>query len=135
MPTSKKIILSTHSLIKRTYSNMINRCYNKKNISYKDYGGRGIFVCDEWMKDFNSFEKWALANGWDKGLDLDRRNNNKGYSPDNCRFVTRIVNANNRRNSIKINYQGKMRTFSEISELTGLKSATIRSRIRLNIWF
>lgn len=62
------------------------------------YAKRGITVCDEWRHSYKPFERWALTNGWKKGLQLDRINNNKGYSPDNCRFVTRTQNMRNRRN-------------------------------------
>lgn len=91
--------------IYRRYQYMKRRCYNSKNISYKNYGGRGIKVSDEWLgKDgFKNFLKWAINNGYKKELQLDRINNNKDYSPENCRWVDRKTNMNNRRNSIKVN--------------------------------
>jgi hypothetical protein len=76
------------------------RCYNKKQISYKNYGGRGIKVCKEWENNRSAFIKWALENGWHKGLQIDRENNDGNYEPKNCRFVTAKVNAQNRRNTI-----------------------------------
>ena len=71
--------------------NMKARCYNPNNKDYKYYGGRGIAVCDEWENP-NVFVKWALENGWEQGLVTDRTNNDEGYGPHNCRFVTRRIN-------------------------------------------
>lgn len=79
------------------WCNVKTRCYNANTERYKDYGGRGIEMCNEWKNDFSSFYKWAVENGWEKGLLLDRINNDGWYSPDNCRFVNYFVNARNRR--------------------------------------
>lgn len=73
------------------------RCFNKNNKQYDDYGGRGITVCKEWKEDFATFQKWALAHGYKEGLTIDRRNNDKGYSPDNCRWITTAEQNANRR--------------------------------------
>ena len=73
------------------------RCENENHSQYKDYGGKGITVCDEWsMDNADAFISWALKNGWQPGLEIDRIDNNKGYSPDNCRFVSRKENCRNR---------------------------------------
>jgi hypothetical protein len=79
----------------QVWVNMKKRCYNKDNKQYKDYGGRGIIVCDEWMNP-KIFIEWCLANGWEKGLQIDRRDNDGNYDPDNCRFVTPKENSLNR---------------------------------------
>ena len=76
---------------------MINRCCNEKNPSYKDYGGRGIIVCDEWLNDSMSFINWGFDNGWAKGLTIDREDNDGNYCPENCRFITKGENNKNRR--------------------------------------
>lgn len=78
---------------------MKQRCYNPKHRAYADYGKRGISVCDEWKGSYLTFKTWCLANGYDENSThtLDRRDNNKGYSPDNCRFVTRSVQQQNTR--------------------------------------
>jgi len=73
------------------------RCYNKNYKQYKDYGGRGISVCDEWMDDFMAFYDFCLKTGWKQGLQIDRRDNNGNYDPANCRFVIHAENARNAR--------------------------------------
>jgi len=78
------------------WQNMKNRCYNKNVESYKDYGAIGIDVCESWRNDFQPFFDWAKANNWEKGLEIDRIKNDKGYSPENCRIVTRKVNLANK---------------------------------------
>ena len=68
---------------------MRRRCYDKQVSNYSNYGGRGVTVCDEWLHDFKSFYDWAIDNGYQENLTIDRiDNNNKGYSSDNCRWLT-----------------------------------------------
>jgi hypothetical protein len=78
-----------------TYHNIKQRCNNPKHPRYNDYGGRGITMCEEWLNDITSFINWAIENGYNKGLTIDRVDNNKGYSPDNCRCVSYAVQATN----------------------------------------
>lgn len=73
------------------------RCYNSKAKDYGNYGGRGITMCNEWREDYKAFHDWMYANGYKQGLQLDRIDNSKGYSPDNCRLVTPRINSNNTR--------------------------------------
>lgn len=91
----------THGLGKHplyyTWHCMKKRCYNSENEGYKNYGGRGIMICDEWLNDFKVFYDWAMINGYKKGLEIDRRDNDGNYEPTNCRFVTRRKNALNQR--------------------------------------
>lgn len=92
--------LSGHPLF-TIWAAMKKRCYDNHCPAFKDYGGRGITMCTEWLNDFESFYVWAMANGWKKGRDLDRQKNNGNYEPGNCRFITRREsNRNTRRNKI-----------------------------------
>jgi len=76
---------------------MKQRCFNSKNCNFKDYGDRGITICSEWISSFEEFESWALSNGYEDHLTIDREDNDKGYSPDNCRWVTMEVQSGNKR--------------------------------------
>ena len=89
----------------QVWSGMKSRCDNSNHVSYKNYGRRGISVCTEWG-DFSTFYNWAVDAGYKKGLDIDRKNNDEGYSPANCRFVTREKNLLNQRPIRKNNTTG-----------------------------
>jgi hypothetical protein len=87
----------SHTRIYKVWKSMVYRCYNsERDRDVKNYQERGITVCEEWVNDCVAFYKWAMNNGYEEGLELDRENNNKGYSPENCRWVTKSVNMQNR---------------------------------------
>lgn len=100
------------------------RCLNPKCSAYHNYGARGITVCDEW-KTFEPFLEWCLSNGWKKGLDIDRIDNDKGYSPDNCRYVTRKQGTNNRRMTIYISVNGCTKPLTEWADETDIPATTV----------
>lgn len=86
----------TYTRIYRVWCSMRQRCGNPKNQEFKRYGGRGIHVCEEWASDFEAFRKWSEENGYAIGLTIDRIDNDKGYSPENCRWTTMKVQNNNK---------------------------------------
>lgn len=95
-----------HSRLYNVWSGMKARCYNKNSLAYKNYGGRGIRICNEWLNDYAAFQKWALANGYDDQAPhgectIDRINVNGDYEPSNCRFVSMAVQARNKRHSLE----------------------------------
>ncbi|SDX85350.1 hypothetical protein SAMN05660923_03051 [Tepidimicrobium xylanilyticum] len=106
---------------------MLARCENKKHPAYKDYGGRGIKVCDEWH-DIRTFIKWANNNGYKEGLELDRIDNNGNYEPSNCRFTTRKKQTRNTRRNINVTIDGQTKTLSEWAEIHNLKVNTLQYR-------
>lgn len=120
--------LSKHPLFK-VWTSMKQRCYSEKCWCYKDYGGRGITICDEWRDDVVAFFTWCMENGYKKGLDLDRVDNDKGYSPDNCRFVPRSENARNTRRRTMVTYKGITKHLQEWANELGFTYSILYSRL------
>jgi hypothetical protein len=117
----------TGTKIHEVWKEMKRRC--KGNYAKtKSYLERGIKPCREW-EDAKPFIDWALSHGYREGLQLDRIDNDQGYSPDNCRFVTPKENANNRSTTIYITHNGERRCLMDWSEIAGIDASTIRSRI------
>ena len=108
------------------WKSMKQRTQNPKCRAYRNYGGRGISVCKDWIK-FELFCEWALSHGWRKGLDLDRKDNNGDYTPENCHWTTRKRNINNRRNTLKIEIDGIFRSCSEWAEISGIPQGTLKA--------
>lgn len=116
------------------YKSIQTRCHNPKNSNYYLYGGRGIDLCDEW-KEFDTFCDWALANGYDENAQfgectIDRIDPDKGYSPDNCRWVNMTRQNNNRRNNHLISFNGETKTIAEWERHLGLYSGAIYERLK-----
>lgn len=112
------------------WEKMKSRCYNPNHINYGDYGARGIRICAEWENDFKAFHDWAQANGYASGLFLDRKDNNGDYSPENCRWVTRKENNNNKRNNIMLTAFGRTQTVAQWADKAGLKYWTLLHRVQ-----
>ena len=108
--------------------NMRNRCSNPENKSFAYYGGRGISVCDEW-NEFLNFEKWAIQNGFEENLTLDRIDVNGNYEPENCRWISRKEQMRNTRSNHLLTYNGDTKTMAEWAEITGIPYSTLKQRI------
>lgn len=112
----------------RIWMAMRARCNNQNVPCYKNYGGRGIKVCDEW-NDFAVFRDWALANGYTNDLKIDRKDNDKGYSPNNCRWATQKEQMRNFGGNANYTYQGKTLCLAEWSEITGIGYNALKQRL------
>lgn len=129
---------TTHGLTQtKLYSvhrTMVARCQNPKNNSYKTYGAKGIKVCEEWLgeKGFINFYNWAMQNGFKDGLSIDRIDNNKGYSPDNCRWATTEQQSLNKKTNVFLEYQGQTKTLKEWSNVFDIPYKTLHARINRN---
>ena len=124
------------------WANMKQRCLNSNDINYKNYGGRGIIVCNEWS-EFIPFRDWAIQNGYNENLEIDRINNNGNYSPNNCRFVTSEENTQNRRttklslekaNEIRGLWNTNKYAIKELAEIYNVNDRTIPRIINNKIW-
>ena len=109
---------------------MRERCYTKSCKKYKDYGLKGIKLCVDWYNDFHSFEKWAIENGYEKDLTIERKNINKDYCPENCTWISLKEQAKNRSNNHKITCNGKTMILQDWADEVGIDSATIRRRLK-----
>lgn len=120
----------------RVWANMVSRCYNPKDKAFSFYGGRGIYVCDEWRHNPAEFIRWGEDHGWVKGLEIDRYPNNDGpYAPENVRFTTDKQNARNRRSTIMVVVYGQHMSLSEAVERFGKVSVrVVRERYQNGGW-
>lgn len=107
--------LTKHTLY-RTWMHIKGRCNCVTDRFYTYYGGRGIYVCEEWMTNFMDFYNWSMINGWKEGLTIDRIDNDGPYAPWNCRWVDMKVQNSNKRNTKYIEYKGQIKTQQEWAE-------------------
>lgn len=121
------------SRIYRIWSLMKERCYNPRRSEYSYYGGRNISVCQDWM-DSSKFIEWALNNGYSDELTLDRIDNNGNYCPENCQWVNRKMQQNNRRNNRYITYNGETKTVTQWAESNGMTYYQLIKRIDKLKW-
>lgn len=125
----------SNTRLHRIWRSIQDRCYNQNNQDYIHYGGRGITVCDEWKDDFLIFYNWAIENGYNENLTIDRIDVNDGYSPQNCRWVSMKTQANNKRNNKVFTFNGKTLTISQWSKETGIKYGDIQNRLNYGYSF
>lgn len=117
--------------LRGVWATMKSRCYLKTNEKFSNYGKRGIVVCDEWKTNFKAFKSWAVENGYQEGLTLDRIDVNGNYCPSNCRWVTNKVQQNNRTNNRIVEYKGEKYTLKQLSEKARLPYSTLWNRLNL----
>ena len=117
-----------HTKLYEVWLSMKQRCENSNSQYYYRYGGRGITVCDEW-KDFEPFYEWSISNGYKDGLTIDRKDNDKEYSPNNCRWTDRITQANNTSRNHYLTYNGKTQTVAQWAREIGITHRCLLHRI------
>lgn len=113
----------------RSWKSMMQRCLNPKQMNFKDYGGRGIKVCERWLKFENFYSDMGPRTS--PQHEIERKNNDGGYSPDNCIWATRAEQNRNRRTNHIVSYNDQRITLTDAAKLAGLKPETIRKRLRL----
>lgn len=119
----------TGSKLYQAWVNMRQRTGNPNHKEYKNYGGRGIYVCDEW-NDYENFKTWALENGYKDNLSIDRIDVNGNYCPENCRWADFETQQNNKRYNRFISHNGKTQTITQWSKETGISRNTLDSRLK-----
>lgn len=120
----------TRKALAKKYNGMKQRCYNPNNSEYNNYGGRGISICKEWLDDVNQFLKWAVENGYEVGLTIDRIDVNGNYCPENCRWIPMEEQSKNRRNNVIVDVGGEKMTIAEAGRRLGMSESTIRMRAK-----
>ena len=116
----------------RIWHSMYCRCYYPSTNQYKNYGGKGIKVCEEWkhIEGFVRFYTWAINNGYKEDLTLDRINNEKDYCPENCRWITIKEQSNHRTNNVFYTFQGETKTSKQWCEEYGISQTTLNDRLK-----
>lgn len=126
--------MRTHGLsntkIYKVYLSMLNRCYKNYDKFYPYYGGRGITVCKEWREDFLAFYDWSMANGYNDGLSIERKDVNGNYCPENCTWITMPEQQRNKRNNVHIFYNGEDMLLVDVAKELGVVPSAISQRIK-----
>lgn len=125
-----KRVSDEHKKLYQVWKGMRARCYSPYHPSYQWYGERGIKVCEEWKNNFVSFKQWALANGFQMNLTIERIDFNGNYEPSNCKWIERSEQSSNTRRTIKIEYNGQTHHLKQWAKILGINYETLRSRIR-----
>lgn len=112
----------------RIYHNMKSRCYNKNFHKYKNYGARGVTICDEWKDDFQAFYDWAISNGYKDNLTIDRIDVNGNYEPNNCRWATNKQQSRNTTKNVYLTYNGKTQIMKDWADELNINYCTLLTR-------
>ncbi len=116
------------------WTTMNQRCSNPNTVSYDRYGAKGIYVCEEWKNDFVTFMNWSLKHGYRDGLSIDRIDNDKGYSPENCRWVNAYVQSNNRSNNRLMTLNGTTKNCKQWADYFGFNYKYFHEKCKKNDW-
>lgn len=119
----------SHTRLYHIWRKAIARCCDVNDPQYRNYGARGIFFFKPWKDSFEEFVSWAINSGYSDELQIDRVDNDKSYSPENCRWVTQEENANNKRTNRRITVGDETHTLAEWSRIVGISSSAIRKRL------
>lgn len=114
----------------KIWQGMKKRCYNVNSKTYKNYGGRGIIICQDWLNDFANFYDWAVNNGYTNNLSIDRINVNGNYEPSNCRWITNKEQSNNKRNNHYITFDKETHTMAEWAKIYNINYKLLFSRLK-----
>lgn len=120
----------TNTRLFRIWTGIKTRCFDKNDKAYESYGGRGITMCSEWRDDFTKFRDWALANGYADNLTCDRINNDKGYSPNNCRWATYRQQGRNTRRNTLLTIGGETLAAAECADRNGISKDLVYARLK-----
>ena len=120
---------SGHHRLYSIRKGMLERCYNPNSSHYHLYGGKGVKVCDEWREDYLSFKNWALTSGYEDGLTIDRIDCDGDYCPENCRWASPTVQANNKKNINKYTYNGESHSIAEWARILNVSRELLKDRI------
>ena len=122
----------SHTRLHRIWHSMYCRCYYSSTNQYKNYGGKGIKVCDEWqhIEGFINFYNRAINNGYSDELTLDRIDNEKDYCPENCKWSTLKEQSNHRTNNVFYTYKGKTKTSKQWCDEYGISQTTLNDRLK-----
>lgn len=128
---SKDTIRKENKRLFSIWKGMNRRCKNKEYTKYKNYGGRGISVCEEWTGEsgFSNFVKWANENGYAENLTIDRIDNGGNYCPANCRWATKSQQVNNTRRNRRFEYKGETKTLAQWADAYGMTQCELKRRI------
>lgn len=124
----------SHKRLHTIWGNMKQRCYNPSNPKYPSYGARGIRLCDDWFNNSGAFINWALDNGYNDTLSIDRIDVNGNYEPSNCRWVTNKEQAVNKTNNHFLTYKGERKTISEWAKELRMSFGKLEARINRYGW-
>lgn len=126
----RNTLRGNNMIIYRCWKGIKTRCNNPNCKQFHNYGGRGIKVCDDWA-EFEPFYEWAISSGWREGLEIDRIDPNGDYCPENCRWITRAENLNNKRNTIWITANGERKTRTDWERELGIPYGAIKQWVQV----